>query len=305
MKITRDGKEIELSTMELMDAHSEYEKTSMIDDIESAFEEEGYPVLSDGLLPAIADKALRNLSKCDPYFEAYWESVNQTIKSEIKNLLPAEHERFDKVEIKSDDNISFLYKNVDNEECSFEGTVTELYRDWMGECMNCPYNDAIIYSVKLNDVAFEIIKFEKLMSAIKELYKVDDEDPSIGVNILLNGEPATITLHLYTQKDFMGIERSGIALNVQEADGDYVFTVSLGEFVCIKNAAYIDTNNCGTEIIDALVEDGFAKNTGFSKQSGFCQYPLYVFDEDFLKTAGSAEYEQYEKSFREAMGVEA
>lgn len=309
-KIIRDGKEIELTYTELMDAHSAYEKKSIIEDIKSSFEDEGFPVISEDNIPAIADNALHNLSKCDPYFEAFWETVRQTISCEIKKLASAEYDRLKGFEFKSDNKVSFLYKNVDGEECSFEGLLRTLYKDWMNECESCPSNDTMIYAIKLNDVSFEVLNFEEFMNVVSlsiiakvfnDKTDVVDEDPSIGVNLLFNGEPATVTLQLYTQRDFCGTERSGIALEVQEKDGDYILTVSFGEFIGMKNAAYIDTNNNGTEFIDFLEANGYAKKTGFFKQSGFCMYPLYIFKEEFLKTAGEAEYAAYEKSYNESM----
>ena len=51
----------------------------------------------------------------------------------------------------------------------------------------------------------------------------------------------------------------------------------------MKNCAYIDTNNC--DFTDQLLEQGIAQPTGFTKHSGFCEYPLWVFDEEKLKEA--------------------
>ena len=44
-------------------------------------------------------------------------------------------------------------------------------------------------------------------------------------------------------------------------------------------------------------EQGVAQDTGLSKNSGFCQYPLWQFNEDFLREIGGANYEEYVRQF--------
>ena len=57
-------------------------------------------------------------------------------------------------------------------------------------------------------------------------------------------------VELYTVKDaIMGKELYGIAIDLDEQDGGYPtpfarLTANFGEFIGLKNAAYIDTNNC-------------------------------------------------------------
>ena len=48
------------------------------------------------------------------------------------------------------------------------------------------------------------------------------------------------------------------------------------------NEAFLDTNNCTPEIIIALENNGYIKDTRLKRQSGFCTYPLYEFTEEFL-----------------------
>ena len=50
-----------------------------------------------------------------------------------------------------------------------------------------------------------------------------------------------------------------------------------------------------------LLEQGFAENTGLTKSSGFCQYPLWHFKEDFLREIGGEVYEQYANCFQSYM----
>jgi len=109
-------------------------------------------------------------------------------------------------------------------------------------------------------------------------------------------------LFLYEVKDFKGdkITIPGIQLYTREEDGllPYAtFTKSFGEFIGVKNSAYIDTNNC--PFAPQILESGIAKDTGFTKHSGMCIYPLWVFDEDFLRDIGPDEYERYSHEFDE------
>lgn len=72
----------------------------------------------------------------------------------------------------------------------------------------------------------------------------------------------------------------------EEYDCDMPFarlTVNLNDKNLKPNQAYVDTNNTGN-LIDYLEAEGVAKFAGVCKPSGYCLYPLYEFDELFLKT---------------------
>lgn len=105
------------------------------------------------------------------------------------------------------------------------------------------------------------------------------------------------TLGMYQVEDMFAKERDGLAVCLSE-DGEpfAVITVSFGEFIGIKNAAYIDTNNCPWA--PKMLEDaGVARNTGFKKRSGFCEYPLYLFEEKFLRGLDEELYEEYASQY--------
>lgn len=74
-------------------------------------------------------------------------------------------------------------------------------------------------------------------------------------------------------------------------------TVSFGEFIGMKNCAYIDVNNCSPFAKQLLDAFGAAKDTGLTKRSGYCEYPLYVFDEQFLREIGGVSYDRYSDQF--------
>ena len=71
------------------------------------------------------------------------------------------------------------------------------------------------------------------------------------------------------------------------------------------NRTYIDTNNClcAEKFLENLKEAHPVLENGqpVTEKSGFCEYPLYEFDEDFLKEldpTGYAEYASYYKPKR-------
>ena len=112
-------------------------------------------------------------------------------------------------------------------------------------------------------------------------------------------------LELYSVQDFMGEEMPGLAIvledvtNATKPDEYCMLTVSFGEFIGMKNCAYIDSNNC--DFIEQLLEQGMAKPTGFTKHSGFCEYPLWEFDEQTLKYMGAENYEKYNTAYVQYM----
>ena len=112
-------------------------------------------------------------------------------------------------------------------------------------------------------------------------------------------------LELYSVQDFMGKEMPGLAIvledvtNATKRDEYCMLTVSFGEFIGMKNCAYIDSNNC--DFTEQLLEQGMAKPTGFTKHSGFCEYPLWEFDEQTLKYMGAENYEKYNTAYVQYM----
>lgn len=60
-------------------------------------------------------------------------------------------------------------------------------------------------------------------------------------------------------------------------------TVNLPGMFPAENEAFLDTNNCAPEIIRALEKANLIKNTGITRCSGFCVYPLYEFTSEFIE----------------------
>ena len=116
-----------------------------------------------------------------------------------------------------------------------------------------------------------------------------------------------MNIGLYAVCDFMGQELPGLAITLanlhptKDMPADFgVLTVSFGEYISLKNSFYVDTNNC--PFYQQLLTEDIAINTGLTKRSGFCEYPLYRFTPEFiekLKAAGGInahQYDEYEKA---------
>ena len=120
------------------------------------------------------------------------------------------------------------------------------------------------------------------------------------------GTPVTLRprVELYSVKDFMGRSMPGLAIEFDMVDdkseylGPYAtLTKCFGEFISIQDSAYIDTNNCS--FTDQLLAQGIAEPTGFTKSSGFCTYPLWVFKKEFLQKIGGENYQVYTRAYEE------
>lgn len=109
---------------------------------------------------------------------------------------------------------------------------------------------------------------------------------------------------LYDVEDFMGNDLHAIGVWFDECDASGkptgeefgTVTVNLGDYLSVKNGAYLDVNNLPG--IEKILEGvGIAKDTGLMRHSGFVSYPLYIFSEDFLKEVDPEVYEKYSQEF--------
>ena len=87
-------------------------------------------------------------------------------------------------------------------------------------------------------------------------------------------------LALYSVRDFAGKEMPGLAITLIDATDsndptDYCdLTVSFGEFIGMKNCAYIDANNC--DFADQLLKQGMATKTQFTKKERLLRISFVV-----------------------------
>ena len=111
---------------------------------------------------------------------------------------------------------------------------------------------------------------------------------------------------LYDVADFMGNKLPGLAVSFYDelSEEPYAFlTVSFGEFISIKNASYIDANNVPEAVLKACLEAGIAKQTPLTKHSGYVEYQLWVFDENWLKEIDEKKYAEYSTAYDNYMKV--
>ena len=142
----------------------------------------------------------------------------------------------------------------------------------------------------------------KIKETKKQPYKVPYADV-YGNEYMLIPE-----LRLYKAYDMLtGENRPTIAIQLNfinesmEREPYATLTVNFGDYIGVHNAAYIDTNNLGSKIIDWLEKIGAGYNTGFTRKSGFCQYPVFIFEDEFLQKIedNGQYYAQYIKSFED------
>ena len=146
---------------------------------------------------------------------------------------------------------------------------------------------------------------------LKELRNSEEKETSMPKNQhiltitdpLGNEQKLRPRLELYSVNDFMGEEKYGLAIVLdtvayppKEVEQYAVLTASFGEFIGLKDCAYIDVNNC--PFADQLLAQGIAESTPFTKQSGFCTYPLWHFNGDFLNDIGASNYEKYSAGYK-------
>lgn len=114
----------------------------------------------------------------------------------------------------------------------------------------------------------------------------------------------TPQLKLVEVIDFLGEKLHNLGLSFTHIeDGNEMlfanFTLNFAEYIGVKNCAYVDTNNCW--FADEILETGIAEDTGLTKISGFCKYPLWKFKEEFLEAVDKEVYQKYSDEYDEYM----
>ncbi len=104
-------------------------------------------------------------------------------------------------------------------------------------------------------------------------------------------ENVTLTVNTYVDNNSLYVGMTTAGDGFPEPYGD--ITVNLLTSVP-PYCAFVDTNNM-PELEDFLVKNGIAEFTGLMQQSGYCTYPLYLFDAEKMRGLcpdGMAAYEQ-------------
>ena len=105
-------------------------------------------------------------------------------------------------------------------------------------------------------------------------------------------EQVSIEINTYLNNGNMYIGLTTDGDGYPEPYGDV--TVNLGEKVP-DFCGYIDTNNM-PELEKFLVNNDIGEFTGFMQRSGFCVYPMYMFNVDKLRELCPDRMEAYEMS---------
>lgn len=141
------------------------------------------------------------------------------------------------------------------------------------------------------------MKYEKT----KETIEVNEDKDFTKLMVHMCGKERTLIpkLDFYVVSDF-GEKHLNLAVQLF-CKSEYglepfvTLTKNFGEYIGIKFCAYIDTNNC--RFADQLLKQGIAIDTGLTKQSGFCTYPLWQFNEKFLKAVNEEIYRFYSEDY--------
>ena len=99
------------------------------------------------------------------------------------------------------------------------------------------------------------------------------------------------------------MDNNRIYIGLVEVDGEYPehfadLTVNISA-PCPDYCGYVDTNNC-PELEGFIEKHGLGEFTGLVGSSGFCSYPLYLFNPEKLREAAPEDMEHFERT---VMGI--
>lgn len=227
----------------------------------------------------------------------------KTYEAEL-NALPASEALLHAFEYATKEDIIMIFDDIELTDTQCEALLN--IPDPLNQLYDEYFNRETGYMEDLRDCIIDRCNYEKALQDEKELSgNFDKLHFELG---LYNQVNAAYPLSMDESKVY------GIAIQAFKDGEPYgTMTVNLSnmisgecEMIGIKNAAYIDTNNFPWA--ETFLKRGIAVDTGFTKQSGFCEYPLYQFDEGWLKLlkplVADRNYDLYEKKYNEAMGIE-
>lgn len=108
-----------------------------------------------------------------------------------------------------------------------------------------------------------------------------------------------IKITTYTDNGCIYIGLESVDGELEEPFADV--TVNLGGDA-IEYCGYLDTGNL-PELEAFITENGIGEHTGFTKKSGFNEYPFYVFNARRLQTLCPEGIAQYEQTLRREQKV--
>lgn len=113
--------------------------------------------------------------------------------------------------------------------------------------------------------------------------------------------PIRVRVNTYANYNNLAIERD------VQIDGDWhgwdTLTVNLIPCTSGPNYAFLDTNDCGEDCVEWLINNGFGRPTGIRESSGFCTYPEFQFSEEKLRAVDAEGYEEHVKQWEKCYGA--
>lgn len=143
-----------------------------------------------------------------------------------------------------------------------------------------------------NGSEYTPVEPEKEQAAEKEQGQEEKTEGTLELKTRFgNTQNVTLEVNAYVDNNSLYVGLTAMPYGVPEYYGD--MTVNLLESVP-PYCAFVDTNNM-PELEDFLVKNGIAEFTGLMQKSGYCSYPLYLFDVEKMRKLcpdGMAAYEK-------------
>lgn len=170
------------------------------------------------------------------------------------------------------------------------------------ECV-CRYIDE--YHTEVGDNLYHICQFAECMERSGTVYEPEEKAAgTLDLNTQFGTtEQVQLTVNTYMNNKSLYVGLTTVEDGFPEPYGDV--TVNLIDSVP-SYCAFVDTNNM-PEVEDFLVKNRIAECTGLEQKSGFCSFPLYLFDAEKLRELcpdGMAAYEQANGLDRKAQKAE-
>ena len=188
----------------------------------------------------------------------------------------------------------YVYVDADKLEDAIE-SVREDHREY-------PLPEEATYvedSFQLSDDDIDLIR-----TSYNDNRMDSEEETFVIIDFLDEPIEVKVEVKLCPVTDIMGKQMHNIAIQLYarpnwedgpEWEPFAMITKSFGEYISIKNASYMDTNNY--PFVTQFLKLGFAQDTGLTKSSGYCSYPLWIFEEEFLLRIGGEKYKQYSDEY--------
>lgn len=155
------------------------------------------------------------------------------------------------------------------------------------------------YWVDLNDPFILMLLEEGMRTDLERVHNTLPAGNDQPLVLQKYGEtyPIRVRVNTYASYNNLAIERDALIDGVWH-DWD-TLTVNLIPCERGPNYAFLDTNNCGQDCVEWLIQYGFGRPTGITERSGFCTYPEFQFSEEKLRTVDAEGYAEHVQQWRD------